>query len=456
MMAVAEVAIEKKPDREPLYYVENPPAGPRVQAFLDAFAAILRHSNYRFVMDLYARTAAQCGRCATMCQVYQFSGDPEDIPCHRSKLLLDVYRRHFTWNGSLRARLWNDPGLTEEKLDELAESLWKCTACRRCSLECPLGLDHGLITHLGRWVLSEIGIIPKALKVSVREQLQGKTHNTSAVPVKAMLNSLEFLEEELEEATGVAVKFPVDVEGAEYVFFAPVSDYLMEADTLMGIAAVMHAAGTSWTIGTGNFDGINYGLFYSDWVLGEVLGQAAAEIRRLGGKKMLIGECGHASRTAKAFMPTFGGDNPPPVVNIIELTHQALRDGKLDFDPDAVTERITYHDPCNIARSGWIVEQPREILKSFCKNYVEMSDGGKANYCCGGGGGSVSIDEMNPYRMTVGGRRKAEQLRASGADIVIAPCANCKKQIREIIDAHEIPIEMMGLHDLVMRAIRLK
>ena len=53
-------------------------------------------------------------------------------------------------------------------------------------------------------------------------------------------------------------------EGKAYVFFPAVSDYLLEADTLMGNAAVLYLTGASWTIGTGNFDGINYGLFYSD------------------------------------------------------------------------------------------------------------------------------------------------------------------------------------------------
>ena len=60
------------------------------------------------------------------------------------------------------------------------------------------------------------------------------------------------------------IKFPIDEEGAEYVFFPAVSDYLLEPDTLMGNAAVMTATGGSWTIGTKYFDGINYGLFYTD------------------------------------------------------------------------------------------------------------------------------------------------------------------------------------------------
>jgi len=118
-----------------------------------------------------------------------------------------------------------------------------------------------------------------------------------------------------------------------------------------------------------------------------------------------------------------------------------------------ITEKVTYHDPCNIARPGWIVEQPRELLKAFCKNYVEMTPSGRENICCGGGGGTVSIDEIRPYRTTIGGRAKAEQIRATGAKYCVAPCANCKKQLRELMEDNDIDCEIVGLHDLLYKAI---
>ena len=64
-----------------------------------------------------------------------------------------------------------------------------------------------------------------------------------------------------------------------------------------------------------------------------------------------------------------------------------------------------------------------------------MTPNGRDNYCCGGGGGPVSIDEIHDFRMAVGGSAKAEQIRATGADIVVAPCANCKKQLKRVCRA---------------------
>ncbi len=439
------------------YHVEDYDVADRPRRFLEAFAVILRHSNYRFALEHFIRMSAKCSRCSVQCQVYLASGDLKDIPCYRSELLLGVYRRHFTVGGMLKGRLLGEPGLTDEMIEEMAESFWNCTACRRCSIECPAGIDHGLITHLGRYILSEIGIAPRALVVSVREQLEGKTGNTSAIPVPALLDTLEFLQDDMRETKGVEIKFPLDVEGCDYVFFPAVSDYLMEADTLMGIAAVFAATGDSWTTGTGYFDGINYGLFYNDRMLERIVKKVHAEAERLKGKNILIGECGHASRSAKYFVPTYcGGEKALPVINIMEYTYGALTEGRFRLDPNIVTEKVAYHDPCNIARQGWIIDQPREILKAFCRNYVEMEPHGENNICCGGGGGTVSIDEIRPYRTTIAGKVKAEQIRGSGCKYLVAPCANCKKQLRELVEDQKIDCEVVGLHDLIYKAIILE
>lgn len=437
------------------YYAEDFALEDRPRRFLEAFAAILRYSNYGPALDAYVHVSAKCSLCTAACPVYQATGDPEDIPCHRSELLLRVYRRYFTLGGALKARFIDSFHLTDEHINTMADAFYRCTACKRCLASCPMGIDHALITHLGRWILSEIGIVPKALLVSVREQLEGVTRNTSAIPQVAMRDTCEFLEEELEEIyPGAGITFPIDVKDSEYVFFPAVSDYLLEADTLMGNAAMLHAIGASWTIGSENFDGIDYGLFYSDRMWERIIKAQVAEVHRLGGRVMLIGECGHASRSAKEGMENFiPEEERVPVVNIMELAHANFVSGKLQLIENAITERTTYHDPCNIARRGWIVEQPRVMLRHICSEFVEMTPNGVDNYCCGGGGGTVSIDEIREFRVMVGGQTKAEQIKATEAHYVVTPCANCKKQVSEIIEDFELDAVRTGLHDLFLQAI---
>jgi Fe-S oxidoreductase len=215
----------------------------------------------------------------------------------------------------------------------------------------------------------------------------------------------------------------------------------------------MHVTNGSWTIGTGNFDGINYGLFYSDRMMERIVKQLIGEVDRLKGRKILIGECGHATRSAW-YVPTFGGPDAPPVVNCLEYAYEQMSKGNIPLKNEKIPERVTYHDPCNIARAGRIVEQPREILKAICSDFVEMTPNRTENYCCGGGGGTVSIDEIRSTRTGPMGKRKADQIRNTGAQIVISPCANCKKQLKELCQDNELQdVEVMGLHDLLLRVI---
>jgi Fe-S oxidoreductase len=301
-------------------------------------------------------------------------------------------------------------------------------------------------------LLAEVGVTPKALVVAVREQLEG-VGNTSAIPAAAMKDTCEFLEEEFRDNFNVDVKFPIDVEGAEYVFFPAVSDYLLEPDTLMGNAAVMHVTGGSWTIGSQNFDGINYGLFYSDHLMERIVKKEVAEVNRLKGEKVLVGECGHATRSAWA-IPTFCGKGAPPVVNFLQYTHDQLVKGNIPLKEQLIEERVTYHDPCNLARAGKITEEPREILKAICADFIEMTPNRSENYCCGGGGGLVSIDEIRDFRTCSMGKAKADQIRKTGAKFVVAPCANCKKQLKEVCEDNDLgDVEIVGLHDLLLKVI---
>ncbi len=57
--------------------------------------------------------------------------------------------------------------------------------------------------------------------------------------------------------------------------------------------------------------------------------------------------------------------------------------------------------------------------------------------------------------MVVGGKTKAEQVRSTGAALVVTPCANSKKQMGELLEDHHVPCARIGLHDLLLKAIEL-
>src|ERR1700674_3679205 len=103
----------------------------RPRRFLGGLPPILKHSHYGYGLEHFARVSAKCGMCAVECPVYQSTGLTEDVPCARTELLLKVYRRHFTAEGRMMARLAASPPLADADIDKMAEAFYRCTACRR-------------------------------------------------------------------------------------------------------------------------------------------------------------------------------------------------------------------------------------------------------------------------------------------------------------------------------------
>jgi len=430
------------------------PREKRVVRFLETLRDILGAKIYDLPLEMYLGTCAKCNNCAEQCPIYQTSGDQRDLPAWRSDLLRKVYKKYFTRSGKLFGRLVGAKALTEEDIDDMVDAFYRCTMCRRCGVNCPLAVDNALVTRVGRVLLASLGFVPKNITVSVKAQL-GETGNTSSIPKAAFIDTLDFLEEELAEEAGIPIPIPRDVEGAEYFFAAPVSDYIMEADTLMGIGKTFHAAGASWTVSTENFDAINYGLFYSDDVLEKVLNRLLDAAHRLKCKTIVIGECGHATKAGLLFKKIYGRPEYQGIQfkSILEVSHRFLKEGKLRFDPEKNPDTYTYHDPCNLGRGAGLYEQPRELLKAAVQHFVEMTPNRQMNYCCGGGGGLVIVEDLHDWRMSAGGIKKVDQIRLTGAKYVVAPCANCKKQLKELVAGHHLDVEITGLHDVISKAL---
>ena len=318
-----------------------------------------------------------------------------------------------------------------------------------------MGIDHRLVARFGRQVLSELGLVPKNMGGSTVEQIFG-VGNTSAFPKNAIIDALDFLEEDIYDTYGATCEIPRNRMNAEYLVLAPISDYMMEAETLMGIAMVMDAIGCDWTVSTEYCDAINYGLFYDDRVLMTVLDKIIQEAKRLCVKTVVIGECGHATRAAKGYWSSHPDSEGIEIKSILEVTADAIRGGCIAPNPSLNAQRIVLHDPCNIVRGCGIFKPQREILEACSLDFVEMQPNGRRNYCCGGGGGLVIADDLETFRNEVIGKVKAEQIQASGAEIVCAPCANCKKMLRELVSHYRLPVSVVGIHDLVAKSLAVE
>jgi len=149
-------------------------------------------------------------------------------------------------------------------------------------------------------------------------------------------------------------------------------------------------------------------------------------------------------------------DIPYPA-HICDLTWGLISRGAFKIDKSANDNfRVTYHDPCNVARAAGYFEPPRHILRAVCNHFVEMHPDTirEKTYCCGAGAGLLA-DEIMEIRMA-GGKPRAEACRATGANYLATICAICKANLPEVMKHHKVDCEVGGVHDLLGRALVLK
>lgn len=412
-------------------------------------------SSYRWkIIKASLDICSKCGACSNECPLYDVTKKDIYNPIYRVNLLRKLYERNYGFFGRIR-RFFNQNNVKLEEIQALSENLYRCTMCRRCSLFCTFKVDNSLIVREGRVILSNLGIAPKELH-NEGTQIQLSMGTATGMTKDAFLNMVNFMKEEIKEKKGKNIDIPIDKKGAEMLVIHNSGDYLSFMEDVMGISETLEAAGASWTLNSEFNDVVNYGLFYSDDILLQILKKHFEAARKLEVKKIVVGECGHAYKTMKLFKQLLPEESKDfEILSILQVTDDYIRRGKLNLDPTRNKEPVTFHDSCNLARMGGIIEEPRRILKACVIDFREMYPNREYNYCCGGGGGIAIMnhDKFLEWRMKVAGKKKVEQIKATGAKIIVSACANCKAQFRELIKYYNLNCKYSGVHELVANAL---
>jgi Fe-S oxidoreductase len=152
-------------------------------------------------------------------------------------------------------------------------------------------------------------------------------------------------------------------------------------------------------------------------------------------------------------MKQLSGPQPFKVTSITEVHARYLRENRIKLDKSRFKEAVTYHDPCQIARNGGVIDEPRFILQHLTDDFREMSPEPKYNWCCGGGGGLVALgDETIDFRMK-SSKVKAEQVQKTGAGILTTACENCHTQLDNLNDHYKLGVEVRFLSSMVADAL---
>ncbi|MHB8254470.1 MAG: sulfate reduction electron transfer complex DsrMKJOP subunit DsrK [Acidiferrobacter sp.] len=426
-------------------------------------------------LRVYLDSCVKCGVCTDKCHYFLGTGDANNMPVARQDLLRNVYRRYFTLSGKWFPNLVGATDLTPEVLDSWYTYFHQCSQCRRCSVFCPYGIDTAEISMAAREIMDSIGVGQKYCN-----EIIGKVHkigNNLGLPEPALRNTLEGLEEDVKEDTGIDVRFPVDVVGADVLLITPSADFFAEPhiDGLIGYAKVFHQAGISWTVSSAASEAANFAMFIGSH---EQMRKVAMRIRdaaiALRVKRIVVGECGHAWRVAYSFWSTLIGPldflDPryPQPQHICELTEGLLARGALKIDASANDDKVvTFHDSCNVARASRMGDRPggqftvpRNVIKSVCHHFVDMDPDtiGDKTFCCGGGGGLLT-DDLLDLRVK-GAMPRMQALNAVVQEHKVthmaAICAICKTQFSKVLPYYGMNREMViSVHQLVGNAIIL-
>jgi len=395
-------------------------------------------------MRFYLETCTRCGLCTEACHVYASMGHIKYIAAYRHEIVRRIYKKYFKGRGKLWPSVGEAKELSDMALEELYEAAYSCTGCRRCMVYCPFGIDTQMLMSIAKLLLIGAHAEPEILTLLADTSIEkGKSLDFFR---EGFLTGIKNLEGEVVkkwkiEAGETAI--PVDVEGADLLYVA-----LAGAHSIVPAAAVFNAAGERWTLSF--FEAVNFGAFVGDPTKTKlILDRIIKEAKRLKVKEVCICECGTAFRVMKQL----SGKQPFEVSSITEAHARYLRKGRIKVDKSKFKEPITYHDPCQIARNGGIIDEPRYILQHLTDDFREMSPEPKYNWCCGGGGGLVALGEDNlDFRMK-SANVKVDQVKNTKAKILATACENCHTQLSDLNTHYEMGVEVKFLSSMVADAL---
>ena len=423
-------------------------------------------------LSLSLEYCAKCQTCSDACPIYVSSGKKEIYrPTFRAEVLRRIVNKYIRKQGKFSLKMTgNDIELNWKTVARLAELAYRCTLCRRCAQTCPIGVDNGLITHELRKLFSqELGIAPEEIHTKGSVQHLQKGSSTGMIK-QAFADTLEFLEDDIEEKIGRRITMPIDKKGAEILLIHNAGEYLSWPENPSAFAIIFDAAGIDYTLSSEivGYDAVNYGLWYDDVQLARVALKHAQIAKDLGVKKIVVGECGHAHKAISVIADrVFTGDLNIPRESCIPILEDIVVNKKIKLDPRKNDFPVTLHDPCNMVRLMGVVEPQRNILRKIAPQFREMEPHGVENYCCGGGSGFAIMPSLNfpDWRSSVSARMKFKQILDAFQDVidpsikkmVCAPCSNCKGAIRDLLAYYnaweKTGIAYTGLVEIIVNAM---
>jgi Fe-S oxidoreductase/nitrate reductase gamma subunit len=379
------------------------------------------------VFDLDACT--RCGRCQDLCPAYN-----TEKPLSPKQFIQDLKGE---WE-RIASGVKNEDGIIDKVIQE--ETLWSCTACLACQVNCPISIptfDKNIemrryLTLTLSKTTSETRLLFKNLQQKNDPYGMGKRQRTEWI-------------------TDLGVKNIAEQE-SEYLYWVGCVASLDDRNRKVAksFASILNKAGVSFGI-----------LGQDEACCGDparrcgneelYLGIAQGNVELLNemGIKKIITTCPHCYHTLKNEYPQIGGNFE--VYHQSEFIWKLVKEGKLSLNP-SIEGTITFHDPCYLGRVNGVFEDPRNVVDKVSKgSYLEMERNHDRSFCCGGGGGRIWMEE---HHKRINHARIDEAIALS-ANTVVTACPYCLIMMEDAVKDKEKgeTMKVLDLSEIVVKSI---
>ena len=395
-------------------------------------------------LKTYVETCIHCGLCSEACHYYlSHDRDPSYAPVGKiSQTLWEILKRKGRVDG--------------ESLKSYARIAYtECNLCRRCSMYCPFGIDIAYLISIVRRMCHLLGVVPQYLQARINSQMA--TMNSEWLTQDDWIDTAQWQEEELRMEIKNA-RIPLDKKGAEIMYSLHSVEVKFMTQLIANIAKIMTVAGIDWTIpSTDGWDNTNQAMHGGDF---ETMGMAVRKhfeaAFKLKVKKIVMNECGHAFKAVVYDGSRWLGwkESPLPYVHAIQFYYELIRDGKIKI-AKKIKEPVTVQDPCNLVRGRGLGDMLRYIINATCEDFRDMTPRYEHNYCCCSGGGVLHADKPWKTVRLEGSRVKAEQMKATGAEIAITACHSCHKGVHDLIDHYKLGMHVKFLSEILVEVMEI-
>ena len=381
-------------------------------------------------------TCSHCALCTEKCPAYKESNNVLHAPGVRTSKVIRLYdKKHGFWT-----KLFGEKEITQREIEELAESTYHCTLCGRCMESCPFGFQ----TH--------------ELWVRVREIVDSLEGNPENVSRLAGLLDENMNPYGLEPDTRLDWSFFTDLDEAPELEEAKIAYFVgcttaykgANHEVAFSICSILEGQGENWTL-----------LGEDEWCCGAPSIMAGKEddakkyvehnVKILESKNVerVITGCAGCYRMFRFEYPGILGRKPDfEVIHAVQYLNELLTSGKLKVEKGS--EKIIYHDPCELGRLSGVIQEPREALSYITSDLIEFDENGVDSKCCGGGGLLQAVD--NEMRLNIV-KEKLDEAVAKGAEILVSACPACKLALVDGVREFNHKIEVMDIHELVAKRL---